>query len=175
MYCCNLSVGVVLNCDSPRTGCARSITRMYKWHEQATKEWYQRVISIVACCHSANLCAHAARAFQSQQNGALTRIWRLCQVQPSHKERAIGAVHCKKEGMLLQPLRWHCVECVIHHQREVHEEQQFCFVMSCFLHGFLLHILHCHFSSVARWLSLKPAKRCHEKPDPAKNMSPIFS
>jgi len=24
---------------------------------------------------------------------------------------------------LLQPLRWHCVECVIHHEQDVHEEQ----------------------------------------------------
>jgi len=40
---------------------------------------------------------------------AVTRMWRSCRVQPSHKERAIGAVHCKKEGMLLQPLGWRCV------------------------------------------------------------------
>jgi len=26
-------------------------------------------------------------------------------------------------GMLLQPLRWCCVECVIHHERDVREEQ----------------------------------------------------
>jgi len=51
-------------------------------------------------------------------------------VQISQKVRAIGAVRCKKEGMLLhlqqcwlQPLRWHCVECVIHHERDVREEQ----------------------------------------------------
>jgi len=48
------------------------------------------VNSIVACCHSAKLCAHAARDFRSQQNGAVTRMWRSCQGQPSHKERAIG-------------------------------------------------------------------------------------
>ena len=44
-------------------------------------------------------------------------------VPASHKERAIGAVRCKKEGMLLQPLRWCCVKCVIHHERDVREEQ----------------------------------------------------
>jgi len=32
------------------------------------------VISIVACCHGAKLCAHAARDFRSQQNGAVTRM-----------------------------------------------------------------------------------------------------
>jgi len=29
------------------------------------------VISIAACCHSAKLCAHASRAFRSQQNDSL--------------------------------------------------------------------------------------------------------
>jgi len=32
---------------------------------------------------------------------------------------------CKKEGMLLQPLWWHYVECVIHHERDLREEQQY--------------------------------------------------
>jgi len=44
------------------------------------------------------LCAFAARAFRSQQNGAVTRMSRSCQVQPSQKERAIGAVSCKRRG-----------------------------------------------------------------------------
>ena len=44
-------------------------------------------------------------------------------MKPSQKESAIGAVSCKKEGMLLQPLRWCCVECVIHNERNVGEEQ----------------------------------------------------
>ena len=80
------------------------------------------MISIVACCHGAKLCAHAARDFRSQQYGAVTRMWRSCRVQPSHKERTIGVVRCKKEGMLLQTLRWCCVDCVIHHERDVREE-----------------------------------------------------
>ena len=87
-----------------------------------------RVISIVACCHSAKLCAHATWDFRSQQNGAVTRMWRSCGVQSSHKDRAIGAVRCKKEGMLLQPLRWCCVDCMIHHERMVPEEQKFMYV-----------------------------------------------
>ena len=95
----------------------------YMWREQAIIEWSWHVNSIVACCHSAKLWTYAARDFRSQQNGAVTRMWRSCGVQPSHKERAIGAVHCKKEGMLLQPLRWCCVDCVIHHERDVREEQ----------------------------------------------------
>jgi len=93
------------------------------WREQAIIEWSWHVNSIVACCHSAKLCAYAARDFRSQQNGAVVRMWRSCGVQPSHKERAIGAVRCKKEGMLLQPLRWCWVDCVIHHERDGREEQ----------------------------------------------------
>ena len=55
-------------------------------------------------------------------------MWRSCQVQPSHKERAIGVVRCKKEWMLLQPLRWCCVDCVIRHERDVREEQKYMYV-----------------------------------------------
>jgi len=93
-------------------------------HEQAIVREIASIsmISIVACCHSAKLCAHAARDFQLQQNGAVTRMWRSSRVQPSHKERAVGVVRCKKEGMLLQPLRWRCVDYVIHHKRDVREE-----------------------------------------------------
>ena len=90
-------------CDSPRTGCARRITLIYMWCEQAIIEWSRRVIYIVACCHIVKLCAHATRAFRSQQNGVVTRMWRSCQVQTSQKECAIGAVPCKKRGMFLQP------------------------------------------------------------------------
>ena len=58
-------------CDSPRTGCAWRITPLCMWREQAIMEWSRRVISIVACCHGAKLCAHAARDFRSQQYEAL--------------------------------------------------------------------------------------------------------
>jgi len=38
----------------------------YMWRKQAIIEWAWHVNSIVACCHSAKLCAHAARDFRSQ-------------------------------------------------------------------------------------------------------------
>jgi len=85
--------------------------------------------------------------FRSQQNGAVTKIRRACRVQPSHKERAISVVRCKKEGMLLQPLCWCCVECVIHHEQDVRKEQQYIYVartsnnrviMTCELYCWLL-------------------------------------
>ena len=92
------------------------------WSEQAIVREIASMISIVACCHGAKLCAYAARDFRLHQNGAVTRMWRSCRVQPSHKKRAIGVVRCKKEGMLLQPLRWCCVDCVVRHERDVREE-----------------------------------------------------
>jgi len=110
-------------CSSPQIGCARRITPIYMWREQAIIEWSRRVISInIACCHSVKLCALATQAFRLQQNGAESRMWRSCQVQPSQKEHAIDAVRFKKEGMLLQLLHWRCVECAIHHERDVCEE-----------------------------------------------------
>ena len=36
------------------------------WREQAITEWSRRMISIIACCHSAKLCAHAAWSFSWQ-------------------------------------------------------------------------------------------------------------
>jgi len=51
------------------------------WREQAEIKWSRRGIFIVAWCNSGKLCALAARPFQSQQSGALTRMWRWCQVQ----------------------------------------------------------------------------------------------
>jgi len=63
-------------CDSPRTGCARIITTIYMWREQKIIEWSRRVISIVACCHSAKLCAHAARAFRYHfQQKEIAKDW----------------------------------------------------------------------------------------------------
>ena len=107
----------------PRTECEQKQHHVYMWREQAITEWSPRVNSIVACCHGAKPCAHAARAFRSQQNGAVTRTWRSCRVQPSQIERAIGAVRCKQEGVLLQHLSWRCAECATHHERNVREEQ----------------------------------------------------
>jgi len=33
-----------------------------------------------------------------------------------------------KSRVLLQPLRWCCVDCVIHHERDVREEQNYLYV-----------------------------------------------
>jgi len=108
--CCNLSVGVALNVWFTTNGMCAKNNIIYTWREQAIIEWSRRVNSIVACCHNAKLCAHAAWDFWSQQSGAVTRMWRSCCVKPWQREHAISAVRCKKEGMLLQPrnVKMHC-------------------------------------------------------------------
>ena len=47
---------------------------------KATIERSRRVISVVACCHNVKLCALAAGAFRSQQNGTVTRMRSSCEV-----------------------------------------------------------------------------------------------
>jgi len=100
--CCNLFAGVALNVRFTTNGMWAKNNTIYMWREQAIIEWSRRVISIVACCHSVKLCAHAALAFRSQQNGAVTRMWRSCQVQTSQKEHAIGAIRCENEGIFFR-------------------------------------------------------------------------
>jgi len=79
------------------------------------------MLSIVACCHGAKLCAHAAQDFRSQQIGAVTRMWRSCRVQPLLKEHAIGVVCCKRGGCCWG-LSGGVALIVIHHERDVSEE-----------------------------------------------------
>ena len=43
-------------------------------------KWSRRVISIVALCHGAKLCAHAARDFRSQQRHATDTIIQLYRI-----------------------------------------------------------------------------------------------
>jgi len=66
LYCCNLSGGVGLNVWFTTNGTCVKKSTIYMWRQQAIIEWSRRVISIVAYCHSAQLCAHAARDFRSQ-------------------------------------------------------------------------------------------------------------
>jgi len=66
--CCNLSGGVALDCVIHHERDVHEEQRhTYMWREQAIIEWSWHVNSIVACCHSAKLCAYATRDFRSQQ------------------------------------------------------------------------------------------------------------
>ena len=64
--CCNLSGGVALIVWFTTNGLCAKNKNKCMWREQAIIEWSRRVISIVACCHGAKLCAYAARDFRSQ-------------------------------------------------------------------------------------------------------------
>ena len=119
----NLNVSSVPVFHGSRTSPTWRTPPIYMCRKQAEIGWVRRGISIVAWCHSVKFCILAAWAFQSQQSCALTRMWRRCQVQLSQKECAIGAVHCKKEGTLLQHLSWCCFESAIHHKWDVRKEQ----------------------------------------------------
>jgi len=66
-FCCNLYGGVALIVWFTMNGMCVKNKNIYMWHEQAITEWFRWVISIVACCHSAKPCAHAAQDFRSQQ------------------------------------------------------------------------------------------------------------
>jgi len=61
--CCNLSGGIALTVWFTMNGMCTKNNNMYTWRKQAIIEWSRWVNSIVACCHSAKLCTHAARAF----------------------------------------------------------------------------------------------------------------
>jgi len=46
--------------------------------------------------------------------------------------------------MLLQPLQWRCVECVIHHEQDVCEEQQYIYMARTSSNGVIAeHDLYC--------------------------------
>ena len=49
------------------------------------------MISIVACCHGAKLCAHAARDFRSQHNSCKSLV-----VELAHCERHGYSLPCSK-------------------------------------------------------------------------------
>jgi len=53
--------------------CVKNNTKKFQ-REQAIVREIASMISVVACCHGAKLCAHAARDIGSQQNGAATRM-----------------------------------------------------------------------------------------------------
>jgi len=50
-------------------------------------------------------------------------MWRLCQVQPSHKERAIARFVVKRRGCCCNRSASVALECVVHHERNVCKEK----------------------------------------------------
>jgi len=75
----------------------------YMWREQAIIEWSWHMNSIVACCRSAKLCAHAARDFRSQH--MITPHNRFCDACEASK-RWFSEPNAQKVGeRLMQQLR----------------------------------------------------------------------
>jgi len=110
-------------CDSPLTGCGWRTTPIIRGENKQKQSDLVGWTLLLLAATMRSFAHMPLGLFRSQQNGAVTRVWRSCRMKPSQKESTIGAVRCKKEGMLLQPLRWCCVECVIHNERNVGEEQ----------------------------------------------------
>ena len=106
-------------CDSPWTGCAWRTTP-YIYAAQTSNNRVIMACELYCCLlpQCAALRIYAARDFRSQQNGA-------CAEFSLHTKnvRSVQFVVKRKGCMLLQPLRWCCVDCVIHHERDVREEQ----------------------------------------------------
>jgi len=55
----------------------------YMWREQATIEWFRRVISVVACCHSVKFC-ELAIGLSDRSRGNLRMIRREHLTKPVH-------------------------------------------------------------------------------------------
>ena len=94
------------------------------------------------------LFAATVRSFAHMPLGISDRnkmvLWPGCEGRAEfslHTKSVICVVRCKKEGMLLQPLRWCCIDCVIHHERDVREEQHHTYmwrehaIIECSWHG----------------------------------------
>jgi len=101
---------------------------IYRWHEQAIIEWSRCVNSIVACCHSAKLCAHAARAFRSQQNGAVTRMQGRVGFSLHTKNVRSMRFVVKRRGSCYNHSAGVALKCAVHHERDVGEEQYHIYV-----------------------------------------------
>jgi len=109
--CCSFSFSIVLNVQFATNG----MCMMNNTHVARTSRNIMITTWDLHCClvQQWEFSALAARPFQSQESGALTRMWRWCQVQPSQKKHAIGAVHCKNEEMWLEPFSWRWIESVV--------------------------------------------------------------
>ena len=89
-------------CNSPRTGCAWRITPISVWHEQPIIEWLQRMISIVACCHSVK---HLPLRLSDHNSCKLPKIW-LCigwTYTLQHSSKSLKLIYCDCSNQLKPP------------------------------------------------------------------------
>ena len=124
--CCNLSASVLLNVQLTTNGmCVKTNTHIYV--TRRSRNTMSTTCDLYCCllpqCEALCTCLLRLSNHNKLVLSALTSMWMWFQVQPSQKGHAICALHCNKEGMLLQPVGWCCIESVIHHKRVVHKEQ----------------------------------------------------
>ena len=109
--CCRLSVSVVVTVQfTTKEMCVKNNTHVSRTSRNKMSTTTDLYCCLLPQCEALRCCCSD---FPITKNGALTRMWRWCQVQPSQKERATNAVHCKNEGMLLQPLGWRRIDSVV--------------------------------------------------------------
>ena len=93
-YCSNLSGGVALNVWFTMNEMCAKNNNIYRWRKQTIVREIARHDLYYCCllpqCEALRICRSG---FRSQQNGAVTRMWRS-----SQKEYAISAVHLKMRG-----------------------------------------------------------------------------
>ena len=117
--CYNLSVCVALNVWFTMNGmCMKNNTHIYVARTSRTRisttcDFYRCLLSWCAFFRTCHSDFPIATKFCCDQDV------KMVPGATFKKECAIGAVRCKKEGMLLKPLSWCCIDCAIHHERDV--------------------------------------------------------
>jgi len=88
--CCSFSVSVVVKVRFTTKGmCVKNNTHMLRTSRNKMSKTWDLYCCLLPQCEALRTCCSA---FPFTTNGALTRMWKCCQVQPSQKERAMGAV-----------------------------------------------------------------------------------
>jgi len=119
--CCSLSVNVVVNLRFTTNGmCVKSNTHVAR----TSRNWMSTAWDLY-CCLVPQCEALRARclAFLIRTKWCFTQGVKVVSGKHSQKERAVGAVHCKNEGMRLQPHGWRWIESVVV-VRPIHENDQ---------------------------------------------------
>jgi len=108
--CCSLSLSVVVNVRFTTNGMCMKNNSHVTWTSRNKMNTTWDFYCLLPQCEALRTCCSAFSI-------TTTMVWPGCEGgarhKPSQKERAIGAVHCKNEGMLSQPLGWRCIDSVV--------------------------------------------------------------
>ena len=110
-------------CDSPWTGCAWRTTP-YIYVARTSNNRVIMACELLLLAATVQSIAHMPLGISDHN---IMVLWPGCEgcAEFNVHTKNVQSVRfvVKKEGMLLQPLWWCCVDCVIHHERDVCEEQ----------------------------------------------------